>query len=462
MTDRRNILKHIGLGGLTGLFASTASAQQSSPKNSKKLRGVVFIVSDGMSPGVLTMAQAFSRQTRNTDTAWWNLLQRRDSVNGIMDTASANSLVTDSAAASSAWGSGQRVNNGMINVAPNGKKLEPIAITLANRGIRTGLVSTATITHATPAGFAAQVPARDDEQEIARQYLDRVDIILGGGLNFFDAKTRDDKKDLLAAYQAAGYQVALDAKSLAAIKSPKMLGLFAPSHLPFSLDCHHDADLQEKVPTLATMASKALTELLSSTKPFLLQVEGARIDHAAHLNDIAALLHDQLALDDAIATVLTALQGRDDVLVIVTSDHGNSNPGLNGMGASYARATECFARIANIKASFAIMEGAMLSATPDGIRTYVKEKTGIALESNETTALATILAGKDVEEWNHLLAKPVGLLAQMLGNHTGIGWTGTVHTSDPTLLSAVGPGASRFHGLVKNSDVHGHLLELLQ
>jgi alkaline phosphatase len=224
MTVRRDLLKHIGLGAITSLLASKAAAQPGKSSASKKIRGIVFLVSDGMSPGVLTLAQAFSKQIRKADTTWWQLLHRPDVVNGLMDTASANSLVTDSAAASSSWGSGQRVNNGMINVSPNGRSLEPIAWTLAERGIRTGLVSTASITHATPAGFAAQVKSRDDEQSIARQYLDRVDILLGGGLEFFQASTRNDKQDLPAAYRAAGYQVAFDAKTLASSNSQKILG----------------------------------------------------------------------------------------------------------------------------------------------------------------------------------------------------------------------------------------------
>ncbi len=458
---RRDLLKHIGLGAITSLLASKAAAQPGKSSASKKIRGIVFLVSDGMSPGVLTLAQAFSKQIRKADTTWWQLLQRPDVVNGLMDTASANSLVTDSAAASSSWGSGQRVNNGMINVSPNGRSLEPIAWTLAERGIRTGLVSTASITHATPAGFAAQVKSRDDEQSIARQYLDRVDILLGGGLEFFQASTRNDKQDLPADYRAAGYQVAFDAKTLASSNSQKILGLFAPKHLPFSLDRNHDEKLKEKVPTLAAMATKALQTFLQSEKRFLLQVEGARIDHAAHLNDAAALLHDQLAYDDAAAAIIAMLQGRDDVLVILTSDHGNSNPGLNGMGASYQKSNECFAKVAAIKASFPSMQERLISASPEVLVAYIKETTNVTLRTNEAQAIATSMAGKDVTEWNHLLAKPEGLLAQMLGNHTGIGWTGTVHTSDPTLLTSLGPGASRFHGIVKNSDIHGHLLELL-
>jgi alkaline phosphatase len=49
----------------------------------------------------------------------------------------------------------------------------------------------------------------------------------------------------------------------------------------------------------------------------------------------------------------------------------------------------------------------------------------------------------------------------MMGNHTGIGWTGTSHTSDPTMISAIGPQSERFSGIVPNHEVHRHFLELL-
>jgi alkaline phosphatase len=83
------------------------------------------------------------------------------------------------------------------------------------------------------------------------------------------------------------------------------------------------------------------------------------------------------------------------------------------------------------------------------------------LKADETDSLLAILNQRDVVEWNHQLEKPEGLLGQFIGNHTGIGWTGTTHTSDSTLVSATGPQAARFTGMVRNSDVFGHLAEML-
>jgi alkaline phosphatase len=251
---------------------------------------------------------------------------------------------------------------------------------------------------------------------------------------------------------------------LLAAKGAKLLGTFAKGHLPFSLDRDHDAALAASVPSLAEMTQAALGRFLAGDKPFLLQVEGARIDHAAHLNDIGALLGDQLAFDDAVAAVLAMTAKHDDILVVVTSDHGNSNPGLNGMGDGYNESNQHFRNIARFKASHERVFGEW-NAKPNGdagtIGALVTEHLGFDLKKSEAEALIAILHKENVVEWNHQLEKPEGLLGQFAGNHTGIGWTGTTHTSDPTLLSAIGPQSSRFSGIIRNSDVFGHLMELL-
>ena len=461
---RRDWLKAASLTSAASLLGNASASAETSGTPARKVRGVVFMVSDGMSPGVLTLAEAFSQMTRQRGTRWWSLLNDRTAARGLMDTASANSLVTDSAAASSSWGGGQRVNNGAINVSPSGKAISPIAEILKAKGARIGLVSTATITHATPAGFASSVDARGDEDGIAPQYLNRVDVILGGGSGHFNAKDRGDKRDLAGEFKTAGYEVVGKRDELLAAKGEKLLGTFTRGHLPFSIDRAQNAAMAAVVPTLTEMAEAALTRFLASDKPFLLQVEGARIDHAAHLNDIGSLLADQLAFDDALANLITLIGNRDDILLVVTSDHGNSNPGLCGMGGSYSESNKTFARIANFKASHERLfaEWAKVQGgTTAKLTALIKQHLDFTLKPEEATALMDIFQKQPVIEWNEQLSKPEGLLGQFAGNHTGIGWTGTTHTSDPTLISAIGPQSDRFTGMVKNSDVFGHLVEML-
>lgn len=458
---RRDWLKSLSLGGIAAIASSPSRGETKTPMKAEKVRGIIFLVSDGMSPGVLTMAQHFSQITRNKGTRWWDLINAPTAARGLMDTASANSMVTDSAAASSSWGGGQRVNNGMINYSPEGKAITPIGKILKDKGHRVGLVTTATVTHATPAGFAAAVTDRNNEDAIAEQYLDRVDVILGGGSAFFDAKSRKDREDLHSAYQRSGYEVLRHRDSLLGSKSEKLLGTFTPSHLPYSIDRSQSKDLQASVPTLAEMAQAALSRFLAGSQRFLLQIEGARIDHAAHLNDIGALLHEQLAFDDALAQVISMTAKHPDILVVVTSDHGNSNPGLNGMGASYKKSSQCFQRISAMKESHESLFARWMSQPQQDLGVMIRENLGFSLETNQREALMAVLDNKQVIEWNDQLAKPEGLLGQFAGNHTGVGWTGTTHTSDPTIVTANGPQCERFSGMVVNTDVFRHFTELL-
>jgi alkaline phosphatase len=452
------------LGGLGGAAALLGGCEKKETAANSEVRGIVFMVSDGMSQGVLTMAENFSHIVHDKGTRWWELINDRKSVRGLMETSSANSYVTDSAAASSAWGGGVKINNRSVNVRPDGSESEPILRHLKKLGRRTGLVSTATITHATPAGFAAVTKNRNDEHLIAPQYLGTVDILMGGGMKFFDPKKRVDSRDALTPFAKAGYELIEDRDTLLKTKSDLILGLFSDGHIPFEVDRMNSEALTAKTPTLSEMSEVALGNLLGQPEKFLLQIEGGRIDHGAHANDIAALLWDQLAFDAALAKVLEMTAGRDDILVVVTSDHGNANPGLNGTGPEYSKSNEVFKSISRMTASYEnLLEtwGRASENSPEYLAELIWKKLGFMLDSEERETLFTSFTNGEVVEWSDQLSNPNGLLGQFAGNHTGIGWTGTSHTSDPTMISAIGPQSERFSGIVPNQEVHRHFLELL-
>lgn len=459
---RRDWLKLGGLGGAAALLGGTAKAAPAGGKG--EVRGIVFLVSDGMSQGVLTMAEDFSWLVREKGTRWWELIGDPASASGLMECSSADSYVTDSAAAASAWGGGVKVNNGAINIRPDGSESTPILRHLKKLGCRTGLVTTATVTHATPAGFAAVTAKRNDEHLIAPQYLGVVDLIMGGGMDFFTAEKRVDSADALGSYAKAGYEVLHDRDALLRSKSEKVLGLFSGSHIPYEVDRINNPEVKEKVPSLSEMSEVALKKLLGHPEKFLLQIEGARIDHAAHANDIAGLLWDQLAFDDAVAKVLEMTASRDDILVIVTSDHGNANPGLNGTGKGYTGSNAVFKTITGVTCSYEkLFEdwGRSKENTQERLAAMIKERLGFSLSKKENAALFASITTGVISEWSKQHANPNGLLGRFAGNHTGIGWTGTSHTSDPTMISAIGPQAERFTGIVPNQEVHRHLLEML-
>lgn len=467
--SRRTFLKlgaaGAGLSALPSTALATCAPTRLGNATKKKPRNIIFMVSDGMSASVPVLAESFSQHVRNSGTHWHRLSRETHTVHGYFDTAALNTLVPDSASACTAWASGSRVFNGSINILPDGTALVPIGKLAREAGRRLGLVTTTTITHATPAGFAAQVGRRSSEADIATQYLNEVDVLMGGGTEHFAPARRDDGDDLFQRFADNGFAVIQHRSHLAgASREAKILGVFGASHLPYSIDHARSDELQARVPTLAEMTRAALRSLSSHEHGFLLQVEGGRVDHAAHANDAAALLWDQIAFDEAIGVVLDFAVDRDDTLVIVTTDHGNANPGLNGMGSRYRDSTECFRRLALSRVSVESIRSSLRRDAARSNATIIKAirmATGIELDEHHAEMLAASLDGRPVVEANRQHANFFGLLGQMLGNHTGIGWTGITHTADPAMVMAVGPGSEMFHGLMLNTDGFVRLTDAL-
>ncbi len=465
---RREILE---LGMLTGLSSGLAAAtpvaaapgrRAKRRQSGDRPRNIIFMVSDGMSMGVPSLADPFSQHARGEGTQWWSLMRDPSVAQGFFDMRSLNTLVTDSAAASTSWGSGSRVFNGAINVLPDGTRMTPIVPLVRDAGRRAGLVTTTRVTHATPAGFATVQAKRGDEDEIAPQFMSQVDVLMGGGRKFFDARLRSDKRDVIREFGEAGFAFWDERSQVRGRQRPeKVLGLFWDDHVPYTVDHRNRPDISDKVPTLAEMTKAALDILGDTDDGFLLQVEGGRVDHAAHANDAAGLLWDQLAFDDAIAVVREFVYKHPDTLVVITSDHGNANPGLNGMGGKYRDSTTCLHRVAKATASFEGLHPRLAAVdSVEDVHQVLRDATGLAISTEEAAIVRDALAGKLPDELNAQHRNMVGTLGQILGNHNGVGWTGITHTADLVPISAFGPGAERFGGLLANTDAFVHLTEL--
>ena len=482
VSRRRFLIRSAVATGSVVAFPSVLGAAGGDKfKPGRKPRHIIHLVSDGMSVGTLTCADYFSQLTRGRPLAWMGLYRRAGVQAALMNMRSLNSTVTDSAAASSSWGVGARVKNGALNILPDGQELRTLFALFADAGWARGLVTTTEITHATPAGFAVNMSDRGSADAIAVQYLERqVDVLLGGGAKFFDPAQRKDKRDLKADYGQRGYCVLQQRSELAeAPPTQRWLGVFAKSHLPFTLDHRNSDSLLVSVPTLVEMTRAALRRF-ERVKHFLLQVEGGRVDHAAHASDAAAAMRDQVAFDEALDVCLEFQRREPDTLIVVTTDHGTSNLGLNGTGSGYENSPRCFARLAEAQKSFPELlrdlkkasgldpdkettDAATLESlgqlAPARISEVVQEATGYAVPQKKAEAFVRFLEGRDRPLYDGMnsLATQFG---QLLANHFGIGWTGNAHTADYVPLVAAGPGAERFRGLIQNTDVFAHYLAL--
>ncbi len=425
----------------------------------KKAKNIIFMISDGMSNGTLSMANLYSQNILGRETNWMNLYLENKASRALMDTASANSIVTDSAAASSSFGGGFRVNNGALNVGANGEQHLPIWQKFKKSGKKAGCVTTVTITHATPAGFCINSAKRSAEPDIAEMYAELgFDVMMGGGDEFFNPEKRTDKKDVYSAYQAKGYQILKDGSDLTNMDRTKpILGVFNTGALPYSIDRRNTAE-QPKTPTLAEMARAAIDQMKDHEDGFVLQVEAGKVDWAAHANDISALIHEQLAFDEAIKTVMDFASKDGNTLVIITTDHGNANPGtIYGADAS-----KNFNSIADYKVTNEyLMNNIHDDFNIKQVKDWIFVNNHFSLSDDEASHLLNFYKGleKDEEGLYNYKKLPYKAFSDIQKKHNNVGWISMDHSGDYVELAMYGPGSELLKPVVKNTDLHYLMLK---
>lgn len=393
---------------------------------------------------------------------------------GLMTTSSNNAYVTDSAAAASAMSTGHKVNNGSISMSPDGNPLPTLLADAQKRGKQIGLISTATIYDASPAAFSVNVKSRRDYQEIVDQYfILKPHVLMGGGIDYFlptnqVAGKRKDGRNLLDEFMAQGYQIHRSIGDLSRVQRKPLLGLFAEEDMDFEID--RDPKIQ---PSLAQMTRAAL-EALDPKRGFVLFVENESIDTAGHRNDVAALMHDLWAFDDAVKVALEFQKRHPKTLLIVTGDHetGGFSPTYAMKSLSGGKNNQLYVddvqmrRIAGFKISLQELSDRLDKKSKEGVgsegmRTYLiaqleENFPGIRLEPDFEKAILE----KQPQQLNQTYV-PANLLAQMIARQTGFYWGTSGHTPEPALVAAIGPGASLFKGYLDNTDFAKILRQLM-
>lgn len=428
--------------------------------SNKKPKNIIMMVSDGMSSGTLSMTDIFLNRKYGKPSNWMSLYHENKVSRALMDMASASSIVTDSAAASSSWGGGHRVSNGSLNVGPNGEAHTPIWVKFKKAGKMAGCVTSVAITHATPAGFCANSNKRNAQDDIAEQYLERgFDVLMGGGDNFFNKDKRKDKQDLYTKFKNKGYQIAksrAELKNLQA-KAP-VLGVFADDALPYYIDRNSDTELQRHVPTLAEMSAKAIEVLSQSHNGFVLQIESGKVDWAAHANDLGGLIHEQIQFDEAIKVVMDFAEKDKETLVIITSDHGNANPGI--IYGKYAN--DNFDAVQKYKQTNEwILNSFSEKSTIKQIIETVEYANGSILSEEDAKHILNYYAGLEKQEdglYNYRKL-PFKTFAEIQSKTNSVGWISMDHSADYVELAMFGPGSEKLKPFIKNTDLHYFMLE---
>ncbi|RXG11216.1 alkaline phosphatase [Leeuwenhoekiella aestuarii] len=461
--NRRNFFRNTTLGALgTTLLApfdSLKATEHALSFKTKKAKNIIMLVSDGMSTGTLNMADLHQHRHTGNSSNWMQLYKDNKVTRALMDTASASSIVTDSAAAASSWGGGVRVPNGSLNVSKNGEAHLPLWQKFKQVGKKAGLVTTVPATHATPAGFCVNSKSRNAMDEIAEMYLEQqFDVVMGGAQTNFSAEGRKDNKDLFRAYENAGYQVFKNRGEMLLAKHGKpILGVFGSGALPYSIDRENDETLKSESPSLSEMTQTAIDAMKDHKQGFTLLVEGGKVDWAAHGNDIAGLIYDQIAFDEAIKTAMDFAEKDKETLVIITTDHGNANPGV-----IYGKdANTNFDSIQSYKHS---NEWILNGFNPDTSLSQIKERinyaNGIGITDEEAQTIIQyyddLVAEDGVYNPRHL---PFAILAEIQKHYNSVGWISMQHSADYVELAMYGPGSDQLKPFIKNTDLHYLMLK---
>ena len=359
--------------GATLTASYDVGAWQAARAGQHPARNVIVLLGDGMGIAARTAARIVSKgQTFGKTNA--PLAMDTLPVTGLVMTSSLNATVTDSAPGMSSYSTGHKANNNHVGVYPDNTadhfdnpRVEYVGELLKRtrgRGFNVGLVTTASVIDATPAGNAVHTSFRDAYYDIASHFYDEratngVTVLLGGGATYFQpaAKggTRKDDRDLEQAYAKDGYDVIHTRTELKAKLDgapPKaVLGLFHPRHMSvafdkvgagkysdeLALDRNKDLRDQPLLPEMASLALKTLTA--TSPKGFYLMIEGASIDKQEHESEADRTIWDTIEFDQTVQVALdfakatnTDADPANDTLVVVTADHESGGFSIIGVG----------------------------------------------------------------------------------------------------------------------------------
>lgn len=344
---------------------TTVSENYASAIKNKTAKNVILMVGDGMGISTVTAARILEGQL-NGDSGEENLLAFETLAHSALaKTYNTNQQTPDSAGTMTAMMTGYKTKAGVISVNSNaargdcasslGAEVKTFLEQAEENGKATGVISTARITHATPAATYAHGPERNWEadsdipaeeaalgckdfasQLIDFSYGDGVDVAMGGGRSMFLPNTVNDPEDTSRTgdradgrnltqewtdkgsnFYYAWNQAEFD--SIPTTANSKVLGLFNRSHMEYEADRSDDTGGE---PSLSEMTQKTLDILKQDEDGFFLMIESGRIDHGHHAGNAYRALTDAVEFSKAAQVVLDNVD-LDETLVIVTADHSH-------------------------------------------------------------------------------------------------------------------------------------------
>ncbi len=469
-----------------------------------KAKYVFLMIGDGMALPQRNAAEIFLAAEKDAaKPGIVRLAMNELPAQGMCTTYSTNSLITDSAAAATAFACGEKTKSGVIAMDPKGERKLPIITQLAKAsGRKIGIVSSVSIDHATPAAFYSHAAGRSVYYGIALQLAESgFDYFAGGGLK----KPKGDKGDQPDAFEAiekAGYVITRTRDDFLKLNASSGKILAINPVLDRDKALSYEIDRQDGEITLAEFTTKGI-ELIDNPNGFFMMVEGGKIDWACHANDAVASIRDTIAFDDAVRVALDFYKKhQDETLVVVLADHETGGMSIGFAGTQY---DTFFSKLRFQKGSYLAFDAFLAeykkthqteTAKFDDIAAKITEFFGFRFLSDEKlvdleskakggdsaaaqelelavkpremkelrSAFEQTMKGakeRSSDEETYLLYgeyEPLTIsLTHILNRKAGIGWTTYAHTGVPVPVSAIGVGQETFNGYYDNTDVHAKM-----
>ncbi len=386
---------------LLAVFQSSLKEQPQAAQTPTPKYIFVFLA-DGAGITHLELARTYSKELLHEGLTISEKIMKEGFV-GFLTTHSADSLVTDSAAAATALAGGCKTKNWTVGICADGRIPKTVMELARQKGMRIGLVTNAAIYDASPAAFVSHVSNRKQYRSIVEQYLEfGPDLMLGGGHDQFllpgpKGSSTKEHRNFISLFKEKGYAYVSTKRELADVKNPKVLGLFSLKEMSFEIR----RDIISE-PSLYDMTEAAIRILQRrNTTGFVVLIENENIDTAAHQNDALSVVYDFLEFDRAVGLAYDFYKDHPtETLLLITSDHETGGLAIN----------------------------------------WKKKEPNITASDDTLSKLVGRDRAQGVE----------------------ISWSTTGHTHQPVPVSALGVGAERFRGYQDNTDFAKHLFALLE
>jgi len=446
----------------------------------KKAKYVFYFIGDGMAMPQVNATEIYKGTLANRDPMY------KEKINfaafpylGMQATHSANTFITESAAAGTALATGNKTNNDVLGVDPTKTiKFKSMAEMAKEKGMKVGIVSSVSIDHATPAAFYAHQPTRKNYYEIGVELANSgFDYFAGGG---FLAPTgpNKDKTSVLEVAKQQGYKIINNQADFMNLtpQSGKIIAI--QPDLAAEQAMQYDIDRTSQL-SLADFTRKGI-EMLDNPNGFFMMIEGGKIDWACHANDAVTSMRDVLSLENAVNEALKFYAKHpNETLIVVTGDHETGGMTIGFAGTEYSTA---FSKMSKQNISFEEFDKKIKAyrnlvgeqgANLNDWLPVLAENYGLTdLTEYDRSRLNTALAASMIEpkqrskdEHSYLLYgtyEPFSVtITHILNQKAGIGWTTYAHSGVAVPVYAQGVGGELFQGYYDNTDVAKKIMNIL-